>query len=307
MNSTPEKFDIPVAAIVFNRPYCARRLMEVLRRRRPSSLFVISDGPRDDRPDEDKLVKECREMMTPDWECQLIPIYSDRNMGCRGRITSGLDEVFSQVDRAIVLEDDCIPVPAFFDYCNEQLERYRDEHRVMSVCGYRTFPENLTSEGLTFCRYSNSWGWATWSRAWVLNRRDLHELIEDDLRGRLYEVFGSRRAALYWEFIFNRVRAGKNDSWAYIWMLSQWLENGLTVYPPRNLVVNHGGDMQATHTKGLPFYLRRKAHEGKCWATREDIDTNQRVDRWLEDIVYSKSIWGRVIWIMDVMTRKFFV
>ena len=70
-----------------------------------------------------------------DWECEVLTQYAAHNMGCRRRLSSGLDWVFSSVEQAIILEDDCEPHPSFFRYCDELLSKYRDDERIAHVGG----------------------------------------------------------------------------------------------------------------------------------------------------------------------------
>jgi hypothetical protein len=61
--------------------------------------------------------------------------------------------------RAIVLEDDCLPHPGFFRYCEELLERLRDDERVSAIsgCNFR-FGKRRTAYSYYFSRYSHIFG-----------------------------------------------------------------------------------------------------------------------------------------------------
>src|SRR5690606_39168635 len=104
-----------------------------------------------------------------DWDCEVHRNYAESNMGCGRRPSSGISWVFEHVDRAIILEDDCVPDPTFFPFCEEMLERYAGDPRVMQISGrsvYDTAPQSHYS--YYFSRQLNCWGWATWARAWKL-------------------------------------------------------------------------------------------------------------------------------------------
>ena len=105
----------PVTLFVFNRVECAYKVFEAIRSYKPKKLFLVSDGARVDRNGEKELVEEVRKLSEKvDWDCELYTNYADHNMGCDARIVSGLNWVFTHVDRTIVLEDDCLPSEQFF-------------------------------------------------------------------------------------------------------------------------------------------------------------------------------------------------
>ena len=124
----------PVAFLIFNRPETTARVFEAIRRVRPPKLLVVADGPRSDREGENEKCRAARSVIERvDWPCEVITNYADTNLGCRTRISSGLDWVFANVDEAIILEDDCLPDPSFFPFCEELLARYRDDDRIMII------------------------------------------------------------------------------------------------------------------------------------------------------------------------------
>jgi hypothetical protein len=127
---------------------------------------VIADGPGSG----EDLVKceAARKIINQvSWDCEVLTNYSDVNLGCKKRISSGLDWVFKQCDEAIILEDDTLPHSTFFRFCSELLERYRDDQRVMMICGQNLqFGRKVNPYSYYFSRCPHIWGWATWRRAW---------------------------------------------------------------------------------------------------------------------------------------------
>jgi hypothetical protein len=80
-------------------------------------LLLIADGPRQDWEGEAETCRQVREIVARvDWPCEVFQNFSERNLGCQERMISGLDWVFSLVDEAIILEDDCLPDPSFFPF-----------------------------------------------------------------------------------------------------------------------------------------------------------------------------------------------
>lgn len=107
----------PVAFLIFNRPDTTQRVFDAIRQARPPKLLVVADGPRGDRPEEAEKCAATRKIIeTVDWDCEVLKNYSDINLGCKNRVSSGLNWVFEQVDSAIILEDDCLPDPSFFPF-----------------------------------------------------------------------------------------------------------------------------------------------------------------------------------------------
>lgn len=145
----------PVAFLVFNRPDTTIRVFEEIRRARPPKLLVVADGARADRPGEAEKCAQVRAIVEQvDWECGVLKNYADDNMGCKRRISSGLDWVFANVEEAIILEDDCLPHPSFFRFCEELLRRYRDDERVMMISGDNfQFGKKRTDYSYYFSKY----------------------------------------------------------------------------------------------------------------------------------------------------------
>ena len=132
----------PVALIVFNRPDTTRKVFAAIAAARPSQLFLIADGPRADRGGEVERCEEVRKIISAiDWPCEVESNFSNENLGCRRRMISGLNWVFSHVEEAIIIEDDCLPHPSFFPYCSELLEKYRDTGQIGMISGFNHVPD----------------------------------------------------------------------------------------------------------------------------------------------------------------------
>lgn len=237
--------------IIFNRADTAGRTFEMIRQARPSRLFVIADGPRPEREGEVERCAEARAIVDRvDWQCEVTRYFSETNLGCRRRISTGLREVFSEVDEAIVLEDDCLPDPSFFPYCEEMLERYRQDERVMHIAGTNyQFGRRRTPWSYYFSRYNHCWGWASWSRAWRHYDDSMSLWPEVRDRGLLNDILaGDDGSVHYWERAFQEVYDGKIDSWSFVWTLSCWMRSGLTILPAVNLISNIGFNNRGAHT-----------------------------------------------------------
>jgi hypothetical protein len=126
----------PVGFIIFNRPDVTERVFGEIARAQPPQLLIVADGPRPERPGEAEKCAAARAIAERiDWPCDVLKNYSDVNLGCARRVSSGMIWIFEQVNEAIILEDDTLPDPTFFRFCEEMLEKYRDDERVMHISG----------------------------------------------------------------------------------------------------------------------------------------------------------------------------
>jgi len=240
----------PVAMMVFNRPELAARVLAAVRAARPSRLLVVADGPRPDRPGEGELCARTRAAVLDavDWPCEVETALSDVNLGCKRRISSGVDWVFRRVEEAIVLEDDCVPGPDFFGFCDEILERYRHDDRVMALTGCNfQFGRRRGDASYYFSHFIHVWGWATWRRAWAHYDVAMREWPAVR-RGRwLRDAVGGRAAAAGWRWRFDLTHAGRVDTWDYQWLYQVMRRGGLVATPNVNLVTNVGAGPGGTH------------------------------------------------------------
>ena len=258
----------PVVFMIFNRPEMTKMVFEEIRKARPSKLLVIADGPRLDKPGEVQRCTAVRSIVESiDWDCEVLKDYSEVNLGCGRRVASGLNWVCSIVEEAIILEDDCLPHPTFFLFCQESLERYRHDPRIMTISGNNfQFGKQRTDYSYYFSRHFHMWGWATWRRVW--QNYDFTMKLWPEVRDEkwLFDIFGSMqadfqdnqqpfnilggtRAAESWHRKFEGTYTGEIDTWDYQFYFQCLVQNGLHVLPHVNLVSNIGFGPQAIHTK----------------------------------------------------------
>ncbi|MEP1469840.1 MAG: glycosyltransferase family 2 protein [Halieaceae bacterium] len=247
----------PVAYIVFNRPQHTEKTFAVLRKLQPAHLFIIADGPRSSHPTDAERCLAVRKIVDQvDWPCEVRRNYADSNLGLKRRISSGLDWVFEEVERAIILEDDCVAHPDFFTFCDDLLDRFADNEKIYVITGNNFQNGHWRGEAsYYFSRYNHCWGWATWRRAWKNYEGDLPFWPEWHDSKDWQETVTDRRERRYWGRIFDHVCSNKIDSWAYPWTACVWKSGGLTATPNVNLVSNIGFGSDSTHTASLnsPF------------------------------------------------------
>jgi hypothetical protein len=212
-------------------------------------LFVVADGPRVDHPTDAENCKNARSVLDKvDWKCEVVKNYSEVNLGSYKRNSSGLNWLFDNVEEAIILEDDCIPDLTFFTFCNELLDRYRQDTRIGAICGNNFLPNTPYGRySYFFSTYPLLWGWAGWRRTWQLIDPIMKNWPEFRVKG-LTNIFPDRRLRKYWDYIFQSINVGRlKPAWDYHFMLTCFMQNMLSVVPNVNLVMNIGFDEQGTH------------------------------------------------------------
>jgi hypothetical protein len=258
------RLNTPVAFLIFNRPDTTARVFAEIARARPPRLLIVADGPRPDRQGEAEQCAAARAIVAQvDWDCQVSQNYADSNLGCKSRVSSGLDWVFQNVEEAIVLEDDCLPHPSFFRYCEELLGRYRHDSQVMQICGLNAIHGQQNSPySYYFSRFGPIWGWASWRRAWKYYdvEMNLWPTVKQD---QAYHLFCDSDKEVAWRLeLYDRVYQGKIDTWDYQWGFAKMVRSGLSVVPDGNLISNLGFGGDSTHTANPDAPLARLQHKG---------------------------------------------
>ncbi len=259
----------PIAFLIFNRPDLTQMVFEMIAKAKPKMLLVVADGPR--FPEEDEKCEQARAFINRvDWNCEVLTNFSDKNLGCGRRISSGIEWVFSKVEEVIFLEDDCLPVESFFRYCQELLERYRHDERIMTINGSNfQSGRKRTEYSYHFTRYNSSWGWASWRRAWKHYDYEMKSWPEFKQTGIMGMVCEDPYEQKFWISLFDSIyeKPGEIDTWDHQWNFACWSQSGLAIEPRVNLVSNLGLDRpDATHTTGHNPML---AHMSKSQEMKE--------------------------------------
>ena len=240
----------PVLFIIFKRPDTTAKVFEAIRQAAPPKLYIAADGPRPNVSGEAELCQKTREVVKNiDWDCEVKTLFQDENLGCRLGASGAVTWFFSEEPEGIVLEDDCLPEPSFFQYCQEMLEKYRDDKRIMHITGDNfNFGKEIGPYSYYFSRYPSLWGWASWRRAWDIYDLEMKLWPEARDNQTLYRIFDSPQEVKFWTKQTQLTYEGKIDTWDYQWNLVVWLNAALTVTPNVNLISNIGFDSNASHT-----------------------------------------------------------
>jgi hypothetical protein len=227
-----------------------------------------------------------------DWPCDLTMKVSDVNLGCRDHLSGGFDKVFAETEAAIILEDDCVPDPTFFRFCEEMLDRYRDDERVMSITGANylgRWRRGWRSPSYHFSNFGSPWGWASWRRAWEHFDVTMQAWKHPTTKPWLQEVLGNDEVYQFQAMRFDVVY-GNRHSWDVAWLFTKLLDAGLTIVPAVNLIRNigclGGNSLPPTHavanmpTSPMTFPLR---HPRAVDVDREhDLQQVRRIVGWFK-------------------------
>ncbi len=159
--------DVPVQFNIWIRPQCQKQQWAVIHEAKPSQLFIVSDGGRNEK--EWNAIRENRAMVENgiDWDCKVTKIYFDSNQGMYQTAIQAYKIIWSMVDRCIFMEDDIVPAVSWFRFCAELLERYKNDTRVNMICGMNHLGNyERPSSDYFFSTQGSIWGYATWKRVY---------------------------------------------------------------------------------------------------------------------------------------------
>ena len=244
----------PVLLFVYNRPEHVRQAILSLQQNvlsKESELFIYSDAPKDETSRE--AVNETRRFIrTINGFKQITIIERNENWGLARNIIDGVTTQVNRYGKVIVLEDDLVVAPYFLQFMNDALEVYKDVTEVghIQACDFTQAP-NLPDTFLI--KWTGSWGWATWSRAWKHFNPDGKTLLQELERKKLTYEFEYNGKYGYTRML-RRQTEGKNNSWAIRWNASLFLQGILSLNVGKSLVQNNGFDGSGTNCGGGKLY-----------------------------------------------------
>jgi len=242
----------PIIVFGYNRPQSLQNCIESLHKNalaKESELFIFVDGARLDKEDEAEKVLATQKIANSVTGFKNITLqFSKENKSIINSITEGVSQVIEKYGKAIVLEDDLILAPNFLDFINQGLERYENERKIFSICGYGLkikTTANYNSDAY-FCTRSSSWGWATWkgrwqSVNWNVNLKNIDMYRKNFNKSCGSDCFRILKRMINWEKNF--------WDWDILFVFSQFLQNKYSLFPIKSLVINNGFGENSTHTK----------------------------------------------------------
>jgi hypothetical protein len=250
MNTTSRTLDTAVLFLIFNRPETTREVFAAIRQARPPRLYVACDGPRADRAGEAAVVEELRRTVLAgvDWPCAVHTLFRESNLGCKRAVSGAISWFFEHEEQGIILEDDCLPSPTFFPFCEELLKRYAGDTTVAGVTGdFRPLRSDEGADAYGRVGYPLIWGWASWRRVWQAYDTAIPKWTgEPDDFPRLEAK--PRATKQYLKVVFDAVQNGKLDTWDYQFNFQCQLHAQDFLHPYVNMITNIGFTEGATHT-----------------------------------------------------------
>jgi hypothetical protein len=257
-------FNIPVVLFIFKRKDTVFRIIDRISSVKPKTIYLISDAGRNN--DEKLLVIEARESIEKyiDWDCEIIKNYADENMGVFNRIGEGAKWVLEREESAIFLEDDNLPELTFFKYCEDMLNKYKNEDQILWVVGTNYLGEYLPEDGSSymFTQHMLPCGWASWSSKFSkfydghlenLNNYSSKEIKNSFESKTLYK----QEVLKYFKTKYTLNKTIKLASWDSQIGFSLRFHNLYGISPKYNQIENIGVDVHATH--GGSSYTKKTA------------------------------------------------
>jgi hypothetical protein len=243
-----EKFKTPILLLFFNRRKQLNRLLQIVKSVNPVTVYLASDGPRSNVPNEDTVITEIRVMAVNALRgtCEIKTLFRQENLGCKYAVHSALQWFFKNEDSGIVLEDDIEPSMHFFFFCQELLEKYKEDKSIGSISGRNELGEYGENDCFTANRFS-CWGWASWSdRIMGMDIEYGYKMSPD--YSELYKG-ASWKEFCYVKSVLGLLQTKQVNSWAYAYDLNFRRKGQLQIYPKYNMCRNAGFGNEGTHSK----------------------------------------------------------
>lgn len=290
--------NIPVLIIIFNRPETTSRLLKQLELAKPPRLYIAADGPRENKTGEKELCEETRRMATTiDWPCEVKTLFREKNIGVDPGVESAVDWFFTNEESGIILEDDCIPHPDFLKFSSVLLEKYRNDEKIMMISGNNFQDGVMRGNGsYYFSRYSNTWGWATWKRAWQKYDKDMQGLPSFISENKIENILKEKQQKKYWLSFFKKLYNKKYGFWDAKWLFAIWNNSGICITPNLNLNTNIGFGKDATHTQGESIKFSVKSHPLEEIKHPDSNEIDTEADNYLFNKIYKVSLFKKIIY-----------
>lgn len=293
---TKNQFNTPILFIIFNRPDTTKRVFEAVREMKPARLFIAADGPRLNKSGEKELCAETRKIVEDiDWPCEVRHRYSEVNKGCKINVSSAISWFFDNIEEGIILEDDCLPHPSFFQFCQELLKYYRDNEQIKLISGDNfQFGRKRGEASYYFSKFPHIWGWATWKRVWNEYDISIRTYPEFKKNNKISAIFNDKKIQKYWMRLFKKLYQNKIDTWDGQVAYAIYRNDGIVILPNVNLVTNIGFADNATHTKAKNIFSDIPSRSIGAIIHPSRIEIDEEADMFYGSFLI-KSLFQRII------------
>ena len=286
----------PILLFVYNRPEHTRRCIESLLKNSLASeshLFIYADGSKDSTQQE--AVNEVRNYIrTIKGFKQITLMERSENWGLARNIIDGVTTQVNRYGKVIVLEDDLVVAPYFLQFMNDALEVYKNEPRVghIQACD---FTQDSSLPATFLIKWTGSWGWATWDRAWKHFNPNGNELLQELEERKLTHVFDFNGKYGFTRMLRRQIE-GKNKSWAIRWNASLFLKDILSLNVGRSLVQNEGFDGSGTNCGGGGLYASHLYLQSLPITPISPIEENKEARQaFIRYYARTNSFWAKAI------------
>ena len=274
----------------------------------PSKLYVFIDGARNenDLVGINNVLNTCKTNLNH-VEFEVAYDIAEKHFGLNKRFRTGIQELFSNEKCAIVLEDDTIPSPFFFEFCSYYLKKCYQDSDIVAINGFlksdNSFVVNHDVKGAFTHHIFNPWGWASWSHK-------ILPIYNPDIKKvnwlQSFCVF-----SLWWNFDLFRLRSrllkdiemGKLNTWDVQLQWSIFLHHKRVLTSPLNLISNVGNDNLASTSIASSKDFNRPLDNGALDIFRYDIKHLNEYDKVLSN---SKSNYRFLIKKIYKLKQRFF-
>jgi len=247
-----------VLFITFNKLEETKQVFEAIRAVQPPRIYLASDGARAKKDGETEIVESVRNYLLTaiDWECEVKMRFSETNQGCGRGVSNAITWFFENEEMGIILEDDCLPCPDFFCFCDELLVKYKDDERVSVISGTNEFAKSREekSNEYIFTRFTYIWGWASYRRVWKdydFTLSFFPKLKEKMSPDEFLFPLKKHQIKKRWKK-FKKIHKRKGShTWDYQLLCLNLMNQQFCIVPKANLVSNIGFSENATHTKDV--------------------------------------------------------
>jgi len=295
--------ETPILFLIFNRPDTSERVFEAIRKAKPTRLYVAADGPREGNENDLLNCPKTRAVVKVDWDCEVKLLFREQNLGCKQAVSQAITWFFEQEEQGIILEDDCLPHPSFFPYCETLLEYYKNEDRVMLISGDNFQNGKVIGDNsYYFSRYNHIWGWASWRRAWQHYDVDMKSFPEMKKQEFLNAIFPNKKVQDFWMQKFETSYNKQINTWDYQWTYCVFKEKGISILPNTNLISNIGFGDNSTHTANINKRLANLpiteisfplTHPAK-------IEINHKADMYTFTHIFKPSFFKKILTYLNI-------
>ncbi len=236
--------DKPVLFVAFARPEYAQQSFDAIKKAQPRKLYFYSNKARAEKPEEVKRNEEVRSLVKQvDWDCELKTWFRDEYVDVFTSLWGAIDWIFDNEEEAIIVEEDVVTCPAFYEFTSTLLDKYRDNKQVWIISGDNATPQyNPKGYGYFPTRFADIFGWASWADRWHSLDREMRNWPRFRISKEFHDYYGSWLQRKLQRFYFDQVYRMKPsyNPWDFIFNYNMALNRGYSLMPYTNLVASIG-------------------------------------------------------------------